>query len=536
MIYSQFNNFIKDKFFDSANIGAYVVLSVDDQIINDFCTMINITKIHLEAEIKRLFSESWHIATQPENFFGLAAIQVYVAHSMSEELVNGYYISKSNYRDRLCNFLNISNDQLGRLFDYYQDTLWSQLADWAIRNHFYLNLPELSSGPWSKVKYPLSQALLNQNDLSYLPNLYLNSGLQPYELISYYDFKGIISKSEKPGILTNRFFRLKEKLLKEDNLDLLYRQVFENYCNWEGEAIEPEIRKQNGIDKRETERNTLILSSEKSELLILKNGIKIPIQKFQIDCRDLFQKVSKFYRLPYSELMFFVKDEDYGDWEISRFLVSGKTNLIVCNRDDSFNYIAKRIDSKCILDQKRFYSIIEIEIKMDFIPDSFCERYFSKQTLPYTIKNGLKLDRKVWMVQAGPEIDFDQKVDAWINGKKLVFLDGNMTVSLRNYEVGKYVLKIRNYGPIHISIQESQYTDSKGVCGWQIDKKGGKWTPHRELFQISGLANTFQEEYIEESEIRKWIDVNIGKIKKEQNTNKSLITNAINRAKYGIRY
>lgn len=536
MIYTEFNQYIRNRFFKTENIGSYVVLSVDDQIINDFCTINSITKIHFEAEFKRLFSESWHFATQPENFFGLTAIQVYVAHSMSEELINGYYISKSNYRDRLCNFLNINNDQLGRLFDYYQDKLWKQLENWAIKNHFYLNLPELSFGPYSKVRYPISQALLNQNDLSYLPNLYVISGLKPFEMISYYDFKGIICKSENPEILTNRFFRLKEKLLKEDNLDLLYLQVFVNYCNWEGEAIELEIRKHSGIDKIETERNSLILTSDKSELHIFKNGIKIPIQKFQIDCHDLFQKVSKFYRLHYSDLMFFIKDEDYDDWEISRFLIPGRINLIFCKCGDSCEYLVKKIDPNYILNQKRFYSIIEIKIEKDFIPDSLCERYFSRQTLPYIIRNGLKLDRKVWMAQAGPDIDFDQKVDVWINGKKLVFLDDNMTVSLRNYDVGKYVLKIRNYGPIHISIQEPEYSDSKGVCGWQIDKKGGKWNPDRELFQISGLANTFQEEYIAESEIRNWIDVNIGKINKEQNQNNTLITNAINRAKHGIRY
>lgn len=535
MIYSQFNNFIKYKFFNSANIGAYVVLSVDDQIINDFCTMNNITKIHLETEFKQLFSESWHFATQPENFFGLTAIQVYVAHSMSEEQINGYYISKSNYRDRFCNFLNITNDQLGRLFDYYQDNLWNQLEDWANKNHFYLNLPVISFGPWSKVRYPLSQALLNQNDLSYLPNLYQISGLKPFETISYSDFKGIIWKSEKPGILTNRFFRLKEKLLKEDNLDLLYRQVFENYCNWEGEANELEIRKHNGFNNRETARNILILTNEKSELHIFKNGINIPIQKFQIDCRDLFQKVSNFYRLYDSDLMFFIKDEDYNDWEISRFLIPGRTNLIICKRDDLLEYLIKRINQNYKINQKRFFSIIEIEIEQDFMPDSICERYFSKQTLPFVVRNGLKLDRKIWMAQAGPDIDFDQKVEAWINGKKIDFSDDNMTVSLRKSDVGTYILKIRNYGPIHFSIQEPEYSESKAVYGWQIDKKGGKWNPDRELFQISGLINKFQGEYTVESEIREWIYLNIGKIKKEHNPNTSQLTNAINRAKYGIR-
>ena len=219
MIYFRFNQYIKDQFFKTENIGSHVVLSVDKHVIDEFCKENEISEQQLKEEFRRLFSESWHFATQAENFFGLTAIQVYVAHSMSEEQINGYYISKSNYRDRLCNFLNITNDQLGRLFDYYQDNLWNQLENWAIKNHFYLNLPELSFGPWSKVRYPLSQALLNQNDLSYLPNLYVISGLKPFEMISYYDFKGIICKSENSGILTNRFFRLKEKLLKEDNLE-----------------------------------------------------------------------------------------------------------------------------------------------------------------------------------------------------------------------------------------------------------------------------------------------------------------------------
>jgi hypothetical protein len=532
MIYSQFNDYIKNKFFSSVSIGSHVVLSVDKQVIDEFCNYTKISEQQLNNEFKQRFYENWSFALQTENFFGLIAIQVYIAHLMHENHKNEKIISASNYNEIFSKYIGVSTSVIQRLYSDYQNNLWHKFADWAIQNSFSLNLPEKSEGPWSKVKYPLSQALLNQEDLAHLPNLFANVGLRSAESLSFIDFLGIVKKSESIQFLTNHYFKVKERLSKDDNEELLYRQVFEYYCSWDGEINKKERQKVKVISNIDEQRSQLFLTSDKTQLRIIYNNS--PIENIDINSRDLFQKTNKYYRLPYSDIMIFVKDEIYEDWEITRYLEFGRTNLIICKRDDPYEYLAKRIDPNCILNQKRFYSLIEIDITQNYIPDSRWEQYFSKQALPVTIQNGLKIDRNAWIFQAGPDLYFDQKVDSWINSKKVEFPDDNLIIRLKECDIGMYVLKIRNHKPIHIEIREPGCNYSECIHGWQIDKNPAKWEPIKNQFQISGLVNTFSHEQAEEPAIREWIEVNLGIGKKKQNRNTPLITNAIKRAKYGI--
>ena len=101
MIYSRFNQYIKDQFFKTENIGSHVFLSVDKQVIDDFCKNNSISEQQLKNEFKKVFSERWEIAFQDENFFGLIAIQIYLTHLMGRD--DGY--SEKEYNPRLSDFL-----------------------------------------------------------------------------------------------------------------------------------------------------------------------------------------------------------------------------------------------------------------------------------------------------------------------------------------------------------------------------------------------------------------------------------------------
>lgn len=530
MYYSAFNNFIKDRFFCSSKIGSYIVLSVDIQVLNEFYKEANVSEEQFRKEVKLLFADNWAFALRRDNFFGLIAIQVFVAHSMTNEHESG------GYRNRLGEYFEISQEVLGRLFKEYQDKLWNSLEIWARNSSYYLNLPKKSDGPWSKVKYPLSQTLLNQNDLNHLPLLFKESGLRVNEDMNYNDFRGIVTKSESGQILPNHFLKVKKRLLKEDNLELLYHQVFEYYCNWDGEVLCNEKFKNKTLHKNESINYQIIITSEKDEILIIDNNDQV-VKRLDTNCLTNFQSINLFYRLPNVELIFFQKDESYGDWEISRFLVHGKRNLILSKINVGIEILAKILDPCCEIVKKHNCVLTEIEICQDYQPTPYWEHFFSVQRNPVIIKNGLKISRKIWMEKAGPDLVFNDQFDAWINGVKLEQIEKGKVISLRSFAVGEYILKLRDFKPIIIVIKCSEDNSQDCLCGWEISTKPAKWQPSKDPLQISGLINSFSSlSEAVESEVRVWIDANTCRGIKKLNHNIALVTNTVKRSKDGIQY
>lgn len=539
MIYEKFNTFIKHEFFCPANKGSHIILSVDRSVIDKFCQENAITEQELRTEFQRLFSEYWNDALENENFFGLAAMQVYVAHLMEDEHDSEKAISARNYRERLIKFLQINESRLSILFrtDEDQDKLWGNLEKWAEKNDYNLGLPAKNEGPWSKVKYPLSQSLLNLQDFKFLPNLYRNVGLRPFEQLYLDDFIGLVEKAENSDFMPNHFCKVKKRLEKDHNEALLYKQMFEHYSDWDGGIIfENESEKRQPREQsNDAQIPFLIYNCERQEIQIFDNQ-SAPLSH-DINSRNILHKIKNHFRLPYREVLFFTKDDYHGDWVFSRYLVKGEQNLIISVIDEAFEYHAKKIDVNCKITIYLSCVITELKIIDDYEPDSFWEKYFPKVPPPVIIKNGLKLDRKRWMYQAGPDLFFFKPVDAWLNGIRITNIEDSPIISLRNYDARIFILKIRGFSPIKIEIDKPSIENSEIKKGWSISKKPRVWKPNSEPFQICGLVNAFTTEHDSNSEIRDWINVNINLPVPEENKNNNRVTtNAINRSKYGIRY
>lgn len=542
MIYEKFNVYIKEKYF--ANIGSHVVLSVDKQVIEEFCRDNTISEQQLIDEFRQLFSDNWDLALDPENFFGLIAIQVYVAHSMNKE--EGY--SKDMYNPRLSDILKKEVNQtfyIELLYERYQDQIWLELKTWCKEKGFFIEIPKEGKYKGRYIQYPLSQALLNQDDLNRLPILFVKNEIKPINRSGFYEFCKVIKELDckHKDILTAHYFRVKERLLKYRNgelLDLLYRQIFEYYCNWVGEIQEFELKQfSRSLNQQELLSSKYFLTYDEPYIQILDFSNTL-IEKIEINTRELFPRIKKHYRLSHPDLIFFIKDE-YGDWAETKYLEAGLKNLIIFKRDSSEEYLFKQIDSKYELKMFNYFAIIEIKIPKDYEPGDWLKRYLRERKKPFSIENGLKLDSKTWMYQAGPDIKFEKVIevriinsDANSNIEKLDLTE-KMTISLRDYSPGKYVLIFPDYGSITINIKSLTYNnDSDCKMGWVIAKKPIIWKPSDRQFQISGLVNSFNHERTDESEIRLWIDANISKTENPNKQNNTLITNALNRAKYGI--
>lgn len=544
MLYSTFNKYIKDRFFNAENIGSHIVLSVDKLTIDDFCRENNTTEIALRREFQRLFSENWDFALKFENFFGLAAIQVYVAHQMEDD--DKYTCNQ--YNPRFIDILkgeNIENIDIEKLYRLYQIQLWNGLKNWCTTYGFFLEIPKPKEKRNKYIQYPLSQALLNQKDLSSLPLLFAENSIKPYNKIGFTEFQKVIKELDEipKNIPTPHYSKIKKRLIKIQNgslLELLYRQVFEYYCNWDGEIPElaqKQILKRLNVQELEKSTNYLLYEDQYFQILDHKYVL---IESLNIDSSDLKQRIKKHYRLSNSDFIIFVKDE-YGDWVETKYLERGTKNLIVIEKGDSIEYLLKQIDSKLEVQDYKYYSTLEITISEDYQAAGWLSILLKEKSKPYIIENGLKLDRRVWMSQAGPTIIFEKIVEAWLissrassNIEEIKLTDNNLSFKLTAFLPGHYVLVVKDFGKIKFEIKEPSVNANECIKGWNISKKPALWESNSEPFQICGLVNSFTTEQDPNSEIRDWINVNINRFGKTKSQYNNQVTNAINQANHGI--
>ena len=178
MIYNDFNLYIHNYFFKEENHGETIILAVDDSVINDFCREYRVSEEELQKSVSEKYNRSWDLTLTEEmdipQYIGLIAIQVYLASLME----NDDDFSAGQFNPRLCQYLGVTINKLQELYRLYQDSLWHNLKKWVAYNNFNILIPEMKSGKGRFVQYPLSQALLNKEDLKNAPYLFEKVGLK----------------------------------------------------------------------------------------------------------------------------------------------------------------------------------------------------------------------------------------------------------------------------------------------------------------------------------------------------------------------
>lgn len=529
-----FNRAIYDLFFAQVPKGSHVILSIDTHVFNELCGKID--KNLILSEVRRLFRQNWEFAFKKDrdkvpNFLGLIGIQVYAACSMHKD--NRY--SARAYNPRLCDLLCIDRSTLDQYFyPKYQEKLWQEFESWAVKQGFFVSLPSKKTGPGRYIQYPLSQSLLNQEDLQWLPLLFEKAGLRPFEALSFDDFISIISGVDRGNFLTNHYYNLKEQLIAEDRIESFNKQIFAFYLSWSGELPSPKVL--NTIERRAANKiptGTLVFNSEN----LTSGRFKLSIydesenQISEVDSSDpkLFEKVSRDYRLSHSDkrVIIFIKNSDYDDeWDESRFIEFDQDCLILLGKDK--NYIQDFIH---LLDKEhskysgRFYNVYKVNISAgeNFLP---CYEFlFPVSQKPFIVKNGLKLSRKIWMHGAGPDFFFPEPIRAWLDGGE-INLDDSL-FSCRDLDVGEHVLNVKDHAPFRFYIETYQDFLIEDHSGWQIDLKENAWRPIPEGYHISGMKHFFSADKNSSSH-RMWIDALLGREEEQPST--KLVTMAITRA------
>ena len=235
MVYKKFNKYIYKQFFNSENFGETIIMAVDETLMQDFRLNHQTSKNDLKEEVREEYSHYWYSSFTKKKgipkFLGLIAVQIYIASLMQNE----NFYSAREYNPRLEKYLNVSKSELQVLYAKYQDELWHKLETWADEEGFNICIPEIGFGAGRYTQYPLSQALLNQEDLKQIPLLFQNTGLKPNEFLSLESFKKLIQDSDYNIGLPSHYFGIKRRLEEQGKEHLLYHQLFGYYNEkWDG--------------------------------------------------------------------------------------------------------------------------------------------------------------------------------------------------------------------------------------------------------------------------------------------------------------
>jgi hypothetical protein len=536
MTYTDFNKYIHDLCLKRENIGETIILSIDDSIIQSFCVDFNTSVYNLQECIKRKFQYGWTLALKTDDnipqFFGLLAVQVYVAHLMHKD----EEYTANAYNPRLSTYLDISKQSLQSLYRDFQDDLWEGLKTWGSKNDITFLIPSTELGSWRYVKYPISQALLNQEDLKKLPFLFQAIGLRPNESVSFDDFRHLINESDKIPRLTRHYHQVKSKLRDLNKEDAVLYQIYDYYSKWDGnhDSTPPnDSENKKPLDK--TERELSYLALDDNFLFIdVFNHRDERLERWPFNDSELPQKLSLWLNASDDTLLIFERDRFYDSWVNTRYLKQGKKHLILSKKRPHLETAISKMDPTFRNVPHALFSIFEVTVDIDFEAKGFWKQYFSKKHLPFEFVNGLMLARDVWMQGNGPTIIFYLESKAWLNGTP-INMDSTYSFSCQNHSEGEYRLKVAGFAPVSFSIQNARnnpfiFTST----GWQVDIGKSQWSPAHLDFSISGLFTT-PSHRVTEAPVRDWIDALTSKC----NTSESdiIVIKAIQRKRHGhLRY
>jgi hypothetical protein len=533
MIYKKFNKYICEYFFNLENFGETIIMAVDETVMADFYDKFNFTEQSLIDDFKQTFIYSYFSFDEEKkipNFFGFVGIQIYVAYLMH----NDKSFTERAYRPRLADFLQIDEKyELKRLFEIYQEKAWKMLYKWGTENGFVLHIPKAEELQWNRrfVPYPLSQALLNQEDLKKAPLLFQNAGLKPDEHLSFKSFKKLIKDSDNNIGLPSHYYRIKERLQEQNKEDLLYYQLF-GYFNekWDGfypSENEKIKSKHNQIDRN---RTNLIIDNELNELSVINNDFNY-LYKCSIERADLFNSIRKYYNPFYNELFIFTQDAYYDEWIDCRYLEINHEHILICKKNSPTESFIHNLDSNHARIELKNYLVFKVRIGEKRSKHFYWNSFFNTQPKNYALEGGLKLSRKTWMHGAGPNIIFFERTDAWINGEKIYFDENNFEISCNNFEAGTYRLKVNDFAPEKFEIKGANYIAKTFNLGWKINRKNISWEGAHEDYQIIGLSIWFPQ-LKQKANTQTWITALTSKSNNRENS--SIVITAIKRAKYGI--
>lgn len=543
-IYEDFNKYVYRELFGAENIGQFICLSVDETFINHFCSKKDISLSCYKSAIAEELGKDWSKVMiiegtdQIPGYLGLLAIQVYAAYLMRKDSLH----SERAYNPRMMELLGLNSDyELQSLYRAFQNEVWSLFKDWCSYKGFLVELPKPTTGMRCFIQYPISQALLNQEDCRAVSRFFVKRQVRPFEHFSFNAFCKLIFPVSK-GEINKHFDQLYERHLELRTILNLKKQLFAYYNNWDGngsfhyERIN-EVFKNTLIDKSSFDPvfKSIVLSDD---LMVVRlvDAWDRELRRFDLNDEGLIEGLKDCDVIfPYNYLILFKFDHNYNDWLETRYVSRENKCLLLFDRMkipsirmSSYKHMAVREYSTM------FYCIFEFDL--DRFSDEEIHRFrdFMDNDAAIELFGGLKISRNIYMHGAGPCIKFNKPGMTWINSVRIPDSKFEQDYSCVEFECGRFVVKSEFDTAIYFEVQKPSWKASVNECGWLLSREGGVWDVTESQGNVNGLwYNLAQESCLGSAPIRKWIEVAIGCEKCETGINDPLVVRALKRSRNG---
>lgn len=429
--YLEFNNWALDYYKYRNSYSTIGTLAIEVIEIENYCK-----KNSCDLKFSEIIEEDWSRLLQNEDnnnpkYFGLIALQCYAASLMENDLTT----SVKDYKTRF-NEISGNTNELQFIFKEeingisVQEEIWIKSKRFLSTIGIEINIPKIKSFKGKYIQYPLSQVILNQEDLKE----YVSFFIEIEKLFDEISFD-VFQKYHKNNIRRFQFNRrnnLKEDRQENEN-KIKLKQIFDFYCseNWK---VTAELIVTNRI------------STEDPKYILYCNELvetKIQLYNDQYDCIDFSRTMFQKSRI--KGIVFFKKSDEYAnEFDLVNYLENGAEYILVANNDSNLNDL-KIIKEyfKCINLNNEKLEFFKGRIDENRLPSEFIE--LINESYPLKLV-GVKISRKKqYLINFPPKIINDK------NKSYRVYPEYNID----DVKIGKYQIRVPGYSNLNFEIIEN---------------------------------------------------------------------------------
>ena len=419
MSYKDFNKWVKNYYEENLIQGQINTLTIPSIEIEEYLNSNN----EIIENWSEVNSDSWSYLLNTEGvpkFLGLIALQCHAAFKMH----NDGDVTAANFSKRFKSLLGIVDKaKLNQLFseEYdnklnIQEKIWQTTALFFKRNNIFIEIPEVKSYAGRNTQYPISQCIINYQDLEeYLP-LYekINSN---YDVIHFEEF---ILEYNKSFTKLNYSFKREnnKKTVSESENKIKLKQIFDYFVSNVWIDIQPK--------KNEINQNSRIYH-------ILLKGEVVEIYD------DNYEVVSNITKLfSNNKILFFQEDVEYkNEFKIVKKIEKNSKYLVLVeNKFKQLNEMDKRFQNNRLNTDRNNISCYLINLNEN-LPD-FLMNYLGKE---YPIKLlGKKVSQKRQFFSTNPPQIFSKN-----NIPSSLYLNNVRVQGEKPIKTGKYIIKVNGY-------------------------------------------------------------------------------------------
>lgn len=514
MTYQELNNKIY-KFYIDRSVSFFFTLCIDEKEIEEIISVKNLKSF-------QFLKSDWNNVLETRNFipqyFGILAIQCLAASLMQND---GEYTANS-YQIRLQGLLDIKdNNTLQNLFrgtnrnEPVQEEIWYS-AKRFLKDElgFELNIPRRTTGRGRFVQYPISQALLNTEDLRHFTSFF-DQEFQVKEALPFNYFKMRLDANFLNISTTTRTKRLWENDQKRDRCLL---QLYNYYNSWEGDVYVS--REGNRIHTDKASNNCSKQPQQKLLLLFERGQPKFYINgEFdkEIKGENLFQM--KNYNFFHKTLIIFNESDYPNEYQDSRFMFENETCYIFLDINlnyREFQFLENNSEEK--IEVYKNYILYKYAITK--LKNFALQKYFAV-TNPVRLSGGLKTYAlNEYLAGYGPSIIYNEKYYVLFENKRCEYHHENSAA-------GKYKIRTDYYKDVEFTLTEQRQFASL------IETKNKGWNLNtyciEDNFSIEGCSFNHLSE--EQDPIRNWIEANLSRDRVKKYNSDNVLIKVINNYK-----